>query len=900
MLHRLWRVVLALALTGGALGCSGPDRSGPSSAPAGSPPPAASDSAQVPPVAGRLPAVLARLTTAADIVDVLPDANAGRVYVNDAAGTLYAFDAESYELVTSLQAGSGPMALDAPNGLLFVAREPGGSQVAVVDTATLALKATIEGGECVAVDSSGHRAFVGSPQPDYPVQQGEVQVWDTRTFRRLGAIAQGGLPAYNPLRDEVYISDSSVFIADGKSLAVAGLLTPDIDPELTRGCRGCLVAGMPIVDPGQDAIVVPASYSLSQLPYEPRLFSARSLEPVSHTVTVLNSPRTPQVILPPDEGRVYEARRDGVAVYRAGTSEELDLASGLQFDYYLPGPEVILSLVEPRILAFDARTFEPLGSMPYEPIHRMDPVGGRLYAWAGAQMAVLSFAGGSGAPPEPAEAWPAAQPLGPVQAIYVSPAFARDRTLFVAAGQRILRSTDGGASWAHLRGGLPPAPGLAQDTQIRLALSPAYAEDHTLFAGGRLRAGLGLGVWRSTDGGDTWQPASHGLRHLEVYDLVISPAFAADHTLFAYCFGGAGGPFLYRSQDGGASWALFATPPAVTPSSPGQAPLPSPEELLPAQALTRFKVGDWRRVLRSTDGGQTWQTVLSRADSGALVEGIVPSPRLASDRQVFALYEDLLYRSCDGGDTWQVADDDALVRYDYRLAFTSLAVAEADGGQLALFLGDYSGGVLRVDPAQVKWAARPRPTPTPTLTPTPAPTATPAPPPPDPIAALTATAQSPGSPACGDVPPLLRAAYERWQGRLGCKTGPAEESHMIVQRFEHGLMISLLRGGVADFRVLVDPAQGNGWHAMLDHWQEGQPEPVLEPPAGLLQPLGRFGKAWRELRLQGEIGWAVGGEESYEGVWQSFSQRSGGGELLSGPEGQVYGLFFDDMKWASE
>ncbi len=850
--------------------------------------------------AGRLPAVVAQVTTAAEIVDVLPDTSAGRVYVNDKAGALYVFDTQSYQPVASLQAGSGPMTLDAPNGLLFVVRELGGNEVAVVDTAALALKATIEGGECVAVDSGLHRAFVGSPMPSWPAPPGEVQVWDTRTFRRIGTIAQGGMPAYNPLRDEVYISDFSVFIADGKSLAVTGLLTPDIDPEMTRMCRGCWTPGRVLVDPAQDTIVVPLSNPFSQQPYEPRLFSARSREPVSHTATVLDSPRTPLIVLPPDEGRIYAARGDGVVVYQAGTTQELDLGSGLQFDYYLPGSQVILSLLEPRILAFDAHTWEPLGSIPYEPIHRMDPVGQRLYAWAGAQMTVLSFTGSAPQPPEPAEAWPAGQPFEPVQAVYLSPAFARDRTLFVAAGQQLLRSTDGGASWVRLRGGLPTVNTLAQQAQTRLAVSPAYAEDHTLFAGGRLGDRLGLGVWRSTDGGNTWQPAWQGLRHRLVYDLVISPAFAQDHTLFAYCFGGEGGPFLYRSQDGGASWALFAAPPLVTPSAPSQGPLPPPEELLPApEALTQFKA-DGKSVLRSTDGGRTWQTVLSRPDSYAHVRAIVPSPRLASDRQVFALYEDLLYRSTDGGDTWQVADDDVLVQYDYRSAFTSLAVGEADGGQLALFLGDFSGAVLRVDPAQVRWEARPRPTPTPTPTATPPPTPTPVPPPPDPIADLTATAESPGSPTCGDTAPLLRATYERWKDRLGCRSGSPEAGRMIIQRSEHGLMIWLKRGELPEFRVLVDPAEGGRWHALSDRWQEGEPDPVLQPPAGLRQPLGRFGSAWREMRLQAVIGWAVDGEQSYDGAWQSFWQPSGGGELLSGPDGQVYVLFFDDSKWASE
>ena len=37
-----------------------------------------------------------------------------------------------------------------------------------------------------------------------------------------------------------------------------------------------------------------------------------------------------------------------------------------------------------------------------------------------------------------------------------------------------------------------------------------------------------------------------------VYDVALSPAYATDHTLLAAVQGGG----LYRSADGGATWAL--------------------------------------------------------------------------------------------------------------------------------------------------------------------------------------------------------------------------------------------------------------------------------------------------------------------------------------------------------
>ena len=69
-------------------------------------------------------------------------------------------------------------------------------------------------------------------------------------------------------------------------------------------------------------------------------------------------------------------------------------------------------------------------------------------------------------------------------------------------------------------------PGPAGGSVAALAMSPNYATDLTVFAGLR-----GHGVYRSTDGGSTWQAL--GLLDQVIVDLAISPNFAVDRTLFA-------------------------------------------------------------------------------------------------------------------------------------------------------------------------------------------------------------------------------------------------------------------------------------------------------------------------------------------------------------------------------
>jgi len=97
-----------------------------------------------------------------------------------------------------------------------------------------------------------------------------------------------------------------------------------------------------------------------------------------------------------------------------------------------------------------------------------------------------------------------------------------------------------------------------------MALASAGGSPETLYA-----ASMSADVLRSTDGGRSWAPAANGLDGRGVMALVVDPA---DHrTVYA---GGAGG--LYTSADGGTSWTRSPFPGdnvaalAVSPARPGR------------------------------------------------------------------------------------------------------------------------------------------------------------------------------------------------------------------------------------------------------------------------------------------------------------------------------------------
>lgn len=147
----------------------------------------------------------------------------------------------------------------------------------------------------------------------------------------------------------------------------------------------------------------------------------------------------------------------------------------------------------------------------------------------------------------------------------------------------IFRSSDGGSSWQHSSQGL----GDPRVTCIRF--------DHSQPQ--RVFAATQGGVFASVDGGQTWQDSSQGLTDLSVEALVIDPA--NPDILYAATHDG-----VFKSSDGGSEW--FASSAGIildrrvinlafSPSGSGR-----------IYAVT-FRFG----VYRSDDQGQEWTRISS-------------------------------------------------------------------------------------------------------------------------------------------------------------------------------------------------------------------------------------------------------------------------------------------------
>src|SRR5207245_2292373 len=133
-------------------------------------------------------------------------------------------------------------------------------------------------------------------------------------------------------------------------------------------------------------------------------------------------------------------------------------------------------------------------------------------------------------------------------------------TLYVGTrADGVFRSTDGGESWSAVSAGLPNLPVTA------LAIDP---QTPTILYAGTERGG----VYKSTDGGESWSALNTGLSNLFVSSIVVDPRRPT--TVYA---GTQGGGVFVIFTPADARWHLIATiprPGSLRPPAGAMAPGP--------------------------------------------------------------------------------------------------------------------------------------------------------------------------------------------------------------------------------------------------------------------------------------------------------------------------------------
>ncbi|MGK7395833.1 MAG: WD40/YVTN/BNR-like repeat-containing protein [Candidatus Cyclobacteriaceae bacterium M3_2C_046] len=220
----------------------------------------------------------------------------------------------------------------------------------------------------------------------------------------------------------------------------------------------------------------------------------------------------------------------------------------------------------------------------------------------------------------------------------------------VAYGDGIYKSTDGGQSWNHM--------GLKNSEHIsKIIVDPENSDVIYVAAVGPLwSAGGDRGVFKSTDGGKTWDNVLFISPHTGVADMVMDPRnskvlYAAAHQrrrhVFTYISGGPESA-LYKSTDGGATWSKLENGmPKNDIGRIGLAIAPSNPDIVYAIVEAEGKDGGF---YRSTDRGASWKKMNDYYTSGNYYSEIVCDPQ--NENLVYSM-DTWMHYTEDGGKTFQ-------------------------------------------------------------------------------------------------------------------------------------------------------------------------------------------------------------------------------------------------------
>lgn len=243
----------------------------------------------------------------------------------------------------------------------------------------------------------------------------------------------------------------------------------------------------------------------------------------------------------------------------------------------------------------------------------------------------------------------------------ISPAFSRDKTMFLGGFDGLFKSTDGGRIWQEIET-------LSLGTITSMAVSPNYQNDSTI----AIVTYVGS-VDISRDGGKTWQRNDRGLEVPRLtrsfqkpaqdprrfFDVAFSPNYGSDREIFATILW----ENFLKSNDGGLSWQIISLP-NTGDALRGMSIVPSPNY---ASDRTIYVATQYGTVFISKDGGQTFK-FLSRVERNSTNEPIslAISPNFTSDRTLYVSGKEGVHKTVDGGVTWQVTSQKTPLAETYR------------------------------------------------------------------------------------------------------------------------------------------------------------------------------------------------------------------------------------------
>jgi uncharacterized repeat protein (TIGR01451 family) len=244
-------------------------------------------------------------------------------------------------------------------------------------------------------------------------------------------------------------------------------------------------------------------------------------------------------------------------------------------------------------------------------------------------------------------------PTGSEQIFHMTSTPAAPQSILASSTGPIAKSSDGGATW-QVVAGLPANSSVPDETSAPNLLFAA--SDPSIAYAAFYSNGAALGLYRSTDSGNSWAAVNANPASSPLNLLAVDPSNAG----ILYGLGAPSSETLLKSVDGGVTWSTLTWDIAASANTPNVLTIdPVHPNILYAASL--------QRIGRSVDGGSSWETL---RDSGSRLPLWIPNALIADPKRP----ENLLLGT-DGTGVQQIT-----IAPDLTLAVTSPTSPLAIGG----------------------------------------------------------------------------------------------------------------------------------------------------------------------------------------------------------------------------